>query len=114
MNELLFGTVTQSGGRKTDTLVLAKEFSEGEVHYIECSVDEHKPLHMGQATLKEQSRKVVRINRSILSCIGSQKTVLFIDVHGLCGKIYGMRAIEDVYGVSATLGKVCLPPTSLR
>jgi hypothetical protein len=109
MNELLFGTVTQSGGRKTDTLVLAKEVSGGEVHYIECSVNEHKPLHVGQATLKEQSRKVVRINRSILSCTGSQKTVLFIDAHGLRGKIYGMRAIEDVYGVSAALGKVCLP-----
>ncbi|KAF8936383.1 hypothetical protein BGZ47_009536 [Haplosporangium gracile] len=108
-NELLFGTVTQSGGRKTDTLVLAKEVSGGEVHYIECSVNEHKPLHVGQATLREQSRKVMRINRSILSCTGSQKTVLFIDAHGLCGKIYGMRAIEDVYGVSEALGKVCLP-----
>ncbi|KAF9902262.1 hypothetical protein EC991_005081 [Linnemannia zychae] len=109
MNELLFGTVTQSGGRKTDTLVLAKEISGGDVHYIECSVNEHKPLLVGQATLKEQSRKVVRINRSILSCTGSQKTVLFIDAHGLSGQIYGMRAIEDVYGVSAALDKVCLP-----
>ncbi|KAI8348348.1 hypothetical protein B0O80DRAFT_502021 [Mortierella sp. GBAus27b] len=109
INELLFGTVTQSGGRKTDTLVLAKEVSGGEVHYIECSVNEHKPLHAGQATLKEQSRKLVRINRSILSCTGSKKTVVFIDVHGLCGKIYGMRAVEDVYGVSAALGKICLP-----
>ncbi|KAK5809814.1 hypothetical protein F5H01DRAFT_323062 [Linnemannia elongata] len=108
MNELLFGVVTQSGGRKTDTLVLAKEVSGGEVHYIECSVNEHKPLHVGQATLKEQSRKVVRINRSILSCTGSQKTALFIDARGFRGKIYGMRVIEDVYGVSAALGQVCL------
>ncbi|KAF8928693.1 hypothetical protein BGZ47_001478 [Haplosporangium gracile] len=74
INELLFGTVTQPGGRKTETLVLAKEVSGGELHYIECS-----------------------------------KTVLFIHAHGLCGKIYGMRAIEDVYGASAALGKVCLP-----
>ncbi|KAG0291058.1 hypothetical protein BGZ98_003181 [Dissophora globulifera] len=109
INELLFGTVTQSGGRKTDTLVLAKEVSGGEVQFIECSVNEHKPLHAGLAALREQSRKLVRINRSILSCTGSKKTVLFIDAHGLCGKIYGMRAIEDVYGVSAVLGKICLP-----
>lgn len=108
INELLFGTVTQSGSRKTDTLVLAKENSGGEVRYIECSVNEHNPLHLRPATLREQSRKVVRINRIIISCTGSQKTVLSIDAYGLRGKIYGMRAIEDVCGVSKTLGKVCL------
>ncbi|KAF9276891.1 hypothetical protein BGZ88_001462 [Linnemannia elongata] len=77
----------KSGGRKTDALVLAKEVSGGEVHYIECSVNEHRPLYVGQVTLKEQSRKALRINRSILSCTGSQGTVLFIDAHGLRGKI---------------------------
>ncbi|KAG0041162.1 hypothetical protein BGZ83_002230, partial [Gryganskiella cystojenkinii] len=105
LNELLFGTVSQSGGRKTDTLVLAKEVSGGEVHYIECSVNEHKPLHVGQATLTEQSRKVIRINRSILASTGSKQIVVFIDAYGLCGRIYSMRAIEDIFGVSTVLGK---------
>ncbi|KAF9120380.1 hypothetical protein BGX30_003203 [Mortierella sp. GBA39] len=86
-------------------LECAKEISGGEVHFVECSVNGHKPLHVRQAALREQSREVMRINRSILSCSGSQNTVLFIDAHNLCGKIYGMRAIEDIYGVSSTLGK---------
>ncbi|KAF9347689.1 hypothetical protein BGX26_000851 [Mortierella sp. AD094] len=109
INETLFGIVTQSGGRKTDTLVRAKEVSGGNVCYVECSVNEHKPLHVGKATLRQQSKKVVRINRSILARSGSNGTAVYIDAHGLCGRIYGIRSIEDIYGSSSTLGKICLP-----
>jgi hypothetical protein len=84
-------------------MVMAKEVPGGDVHYTECSVNEYKPLHAGLSIEKEQSKKLVRINT------GSKNTVIMIDVHGLCGRIYGMRAIEDVYGVSASLGKICLP-----
>ncbi|KAG0351945.1 hypothetical protein BGZ54_003045, partial [Gamsiella multidivaricata] len=57
----------------------------------------------------QQSKKVVRINRSILARSRSKNTLVYIDAHGLCGKIYGMRAIQDIYGASTTLGKICLP-----
>ncbi|KAF9948706.1 NUAK SNF1-like kinase 1, partial [Mortierella alpina] len=44
VNELLFGSTTQTGGRKTDTLIRVKETSAGLVSYVECGVNEHSPV----------------------------------------------------------------------
>ncbi|KAF9585574.1 hypothetical protein BGW38_001748 [Lunasporangiospora selenospora] len=108
-NETLFGSTTQSGGRKIDTLFYIKEVSAGETLYIECAANEHKPPYVGKAVLDQQSNKLLRINRSILFRSESAEAIVFLDIHGLHGKIYGMRAILDYYGASKSLGIIRLP-----
>ncbi|KAF9180760.1 hypothetical protein BGZ50_006015 [Haplosporangium sp. Z 11] len=109
INEILFGNVSQTGGRKVDTLVRVKEVSGGVTSYVECSVNEHKPCHATQSALNHQSKKVLRINRSILARTGSNQTLAFLDVCGFRATILGIRAIDDFYGASGALGTMCLP-----
>ncbi|KAG0261121.1 hypothetical protein BG011_001334 [Mortierella polycephala] len=109
INEVLFGNVSQTGGRKVDTLVRLKEVSGGVTSYVECSVNEHKPCRATQSALNHQSKKVLRINRSILARTGSNQTLAFLDVCGFRATIHGIRAIDDFYGTSGTLGTMCLP-----
>ncbi|KAF9081270.1 hypothetical protein BGX27_005005, partial [Mortierella sp. AM989] len=106
---VLFGTFSQSGGRKTDCLVRIKDVSCGVTSFIECGVNEHKPLHVTEAVLNQQASKVMRINGSIIARMGSEETIVFLDAHGLTAKIYGMRVFDDIYGCSGPLGKICLP-----
>ncbi|KAF8925251.1 hypothetical protein BGZ52_007109, partial [Haplosporangium bisporale] len=63
--ELLFGTLTQSGGRKADTLF---------------RVNERKPHHATKLMLEKQTSKVIRINRSILARLQSKDTIVFLDL----------------------------------
>ncbi|KAF9948626.1 hypothetical protein BGZ72_009487 [Mortierella alpina] len=95
VNELLFGSTTQTGGRKTDTLVPVKEISAGITSYID-GVNEHKPPHTAATLLDQQSSKLLRINRSILARNGSRDTLVILDVHGRSGAILGMKVVGDV------------------
>ncbi|KAF9972813.1 hypothetical protein BGZ73_003997 [Actinomortierella ambigua] len=106
--EILFGSLSQTGGRKTDTLVRVQQVTTGVGTLYECAVNEHKPMHASPSALSHQSSKLLRINRSILGQTGSMDTVAFIDAHGLTGTIYGMKAIEDIFGARA-LGTIALP-----
>lgn len=106
--ETLFGSLPQTGGKKTDTLVRVQQVTTGVATLHECAVSEHKPIHASPSALSHQSSKLLRINRSILGQMGSMNTVVFIDAHGLTGSIYGMKAIEDIFGARA-LGTIALP-----
>ncbi|KAG0324184.1 hypothetical protein BG000_002308 [Podila horticola] len=112
--ELLFGTLTHSGGRKADTLIrvedtTSKATTKDDTSLIEIGVNEHKPYHATDSTLEKQTSKVIRVNRSILARLRSKDTIVFLDVHGLTASIFGMRAHEDIFGCVGTLGKIKLP-----
>ncbi|KAG0197470.1 hypothetical protein BGX33_000596, partial [Mortierella sp. NVP41] len=106
--EVLFGTLSQTGGRKTDTLVRVQQVTTGVTSMLECAVNEHKPMHASSAALSHQSSKLLRINRSILGHIGFKETIVFVDAHGLTGMVHGMKAMEDVFGTQS-LGAIALP-----
>ncbi|KAF9407472.1 hypothetical protein BGZ94_002677 [Podila epigama] len=105
----LFGTVSQSGGRKTDCLVRIKDVSCGVTSFIELAVNEHKPMHDSEAVLHHQASKAMRINRSILAQLGYCETSVFLEAHGLTAKIYEMKVFDDIFGCSGPLGKISLP-----
>ncbi|KAG0354303.1 hypothetical protein BG005_006583 [Podila minutissima] len=109
VTEQLFGTLTQSGGRKTDTILRVMDTTEGDTSMIEIGVNEHKPKHASNTTLQKQTSKVIRINRSILSRLQTKETIVFLDAHGLSAWIYGMKVHEDVYGCVGPLGEIWLP-----
>ncbi|KAG0291973.1 hypothetical protein BGZ98_002783 [Dissophora globulifera] len=75
---------------------------------LECSVNEHKPMHTGPAGLSRQPSKLLRINRSILGHNACMETIVFLDAHGLTGTIHGMRVMADVFG-TRPLGIIALP-----
>ncbi|KAF9420285.1 hypothetical protein BGZ94_009173 [Podila epigama] len=106
--EILFGSLSQTGGRKADTLVRVRQVTAEVTNLLECAVNEHKPMHVSPEVLSHQTSKLLRINRSILGHTASKKTIVFIDAHGMTGTVHGMKAFGDVFGTQQ-LGTIALP-----
>ncbi|KAG9327238.1 hypothetical protein KVV02_002691 [Mortierella alpina] len=89
-NEKTYGGVTssQTGGRKVDVFV--RVYDEALEEMVELGVNEHKPPSASDKILDLQLKKLMRINRSILSRIPETSPQLFFDVHGMPARLYAM------------------------
>ncbi|KAF9577400.1 hypothetical protein BGW38_007404, partial [Lunasporangiospora selenospora] len=97
-NERLFENMTQSGEKKTVTLMRIKQTVANNTLYFECAANEYKPPHTGKNAPIHQPSKLLRINKNLLVRTCSPDSIVFMDAHGLFGRIYGMKAISDFYG----------------